>query len=330
MSDPQRPRATVVGAFLEGWRRVLGAPALVFGIWIAATLVALPLSTLLRLETGDTAAARTTWTADGRGALAASDLVGPAAVVAREVHGIGGTIGTVAWITRDGQPSAGLLAALTIYLLSWIFIPGVAADRLARGRPIGGAALAGLGARYVGRLVRLAAVAVLLYWILYRTVSPLVGWLAARVATDALPAPTLAGLGFTAVVALLALLVDFTRVRLVVEDRHSVLASVAAAWRFVRRRLARCAALYAMHLVALAILVRLGTRVAADAPLPGWAAIGVALAFSIALIAARLALLASEVVFFQGELAHATYTAAPVPRWPESASIEAIRNLRRG
>jgi hypothetical protein len=37
--------------------------------------------------------------------------------------------------------------------------------------------------------------------------------------------------------------------------------------------------------------------------------------------------MASEVVFFQGELAHAGYTAAPLPTWPDSPAVEAIENL---
>jgi hypothetical protein len=39
--------------------------------------------------------------------------------------------------------------------------------------------------------------------------------------------------------------------------------------------------------------------------------------------------MASEVVFFQGELGHARFTAAPEPIWPDSPAVEAIRNLRR-
>jgi hypothetical protein len=44
---------------------------------------------------------------------------------------------------------------------------------------------------------------------------------------------------------------------------------------------------------------------------------------------AKLAFMASEVVFFQGELAHAQYTAMPDPVWPDSPAAEAIENLTR-
>ena len=41
----------------------------------------------------------------------------------------------------------------------------------------------------------------------------------------------------------------------------------------------------------------------------------------------RLAFVSSEIVFFQGELAHAGYTARPPHVWPNSAAAEAIENL---
>jgi len=37
--------------------------------------------------------------------------------------------------------------------------------------------------------------------------------------------------------------------------------------------------------------------------------------------------MASEVAFFQGELAHRDYTAAPMPIWPDAPEVEALENL---
>jgi hypothetical protein len=39
--------------------------------------------------------------------------------------------------------------------------------------------------------------------------------------------------------------------------------------------------------------------------------------------------MASEVVFFQGELAHAQYAALPEVVWPDSPSVEGLRRLGR-
>ena len=68
-------------------------------------------------------------------------------------------------------------------------------------------------------------------------------------------------------------------------------------------------------------------KVAPSAAMPVWAAFLVTQIYLVVRLLAKLAFMASEVVFFQGELAHAGYTAAPLPIWPESASAEAIGNL---
>ena len=43
---------------------------------------------------------------------------------------------------------------------------------------------------------------------------------------------------------------------------------------------------------------------------------------------ARLLFYGVEVAYFQSQLAHAGYVATPEPRWPESASVEALTRLR--
>ena len=43
----------------------------------------------------------------------------------------------------------------------------------------------------------------------------------------------------------------------------------------------------------------------------------------------KLVFYASETAFFQGALAHAAYTAAPVPVWPDSPAAEMIVNADR-
>ena len=40
----------------------------------------------------------------------------------------------------------------------------------------------------------------------------------------------------------------------------------------------------------------------------------------------KLLFYASETAFFQGALAHAAYTAAPIPVWPDSPAAEMIGN----
>jgi hypothetical protein len=133
---------------------------------------------------------------------------------------------------------------------------------------------------------------------------------------------------FAVLLGLVGVVVDFTRVRLVVEDRHSVLAALGAGLRFVRRHFGRVVGLYVLNILALVVLARLWTQVAGDADGPGMLALFIAQCYLVTRIWARMAILGSEAVFFQGELAHAQYTAAPMPRWPDSPSVEAITNLR--
>ena len=124
------------------------------------------------------------------------------------------------------------------------------------------------------------------------------------------------------------LVADFAKVRAVVEDRRSMLGAIVASLRFIRRRHVRVAGLYLLNV--LAALDRHATVDVAGAGRNG--AVVVARCSSRRSICwcaiwAKLAFMASEVVFFQGELAHATYTASAPLVWPDSAAVEAIDNL---
>jgi hypothetical protein len=134
---------------------------------------------------------------------------------------------------------------------------------------------------------------------------------------------------FCSLLALFTIVADLSRVRLVVEDRYSALAAWTAGWRFVRRRPLRLAWLFVLNVLGQAVILRLWIQVAPGAESTTVLAAALPLLYLALRVAARVALVASETVFFQGDLAHATYTAAPPVLWPDSASVEAIRNLRR-
>ena len=97
--------------------------------------------------------------------------------------------------------------------------------------------------------------------------------------------------------------------------------------RFVRRRPFRAAGLYLLNGLGFLAVLRLWLDVAPSAWMPVTAAFLVTQVYLLIRIWLRLVFLASEVAFFQGELAHAGYTARPPHVWPNSASEEAIRNL---
>jgi hypothetical protein len=123
------------------------------------------------------------------------------------------------------------------------------------------------------------------------------------------------------------LVADFAKVRAVVEDRRSMLGAVGASLRFVRRRFFRVVALYLLNAIAFLLILRMWLSTAPSAGAATWVALLAAEVYLLARVWAKLAFMASEVVFFQGELAHAQYTASPEPVWPDSPAAEAIDNL---
>lgn len=336
-----RPRGTVIGAFLEGWRRTLRAPGVTAAVWTVTTLVTLPLAATLHdaIVThlgASTSAERALsgWDLDWTGEFA-EQAEGVGTSLTREVLGAAGFVATLSRIFDGAPPAPALVGAIAIYLGAWIFLSGGIVDRIARGRPVGGATFVALAARYFPRLLRLTVLAGVAYWTLFQTLHP---WLFGSVfdrltrdvARESHALAILAGLYgvFAVCLGLVSLVVDFTRIRLVVEDRRSVIVALAAGGRFVRRRFWRVAGLYAINILALAVVARLWIQTAPGADTPDWVAVLAAQVFLVVRIWGRMAFLGSQAVFYQGELAHAHYTAAPLPRWPDSVSVEAVRNLR--
>jgi len=331
-----------MGAFLEGWRRVLGAPALAASIVAATFLAALPLamtvSRAIEQHLGASIEAEQAlegWHA-GWAAEFGAGAQGLARTFTHEILGFGGTLATLSGLLDRVPLSPPLAAAVAAYLALWVFLTGGIIDRLARGRPIGAAAFFAASGGHFWRMLRAATLAGGAYYAAFAWLHPLlfVGLfnrltretteerevVAVRVVLYAV---------FLLVLLAIGLVSDFARVRLVIEDRRSALGAFAASLRFIRRRPVRTVALYAVNLVALAIILRLWLQVAPEAGAATWVVLLTGQLYLLARIWARLAFMASEAVFFQGELAHAQYTAAPDPVWPDSPAAEALDNLRR-
>jgi hypothetical protein len=60
-----------------------------------------------------------------------------------------------------------------------------------------------------------------------------------------------------------------------------------------------------------------------------WIALGLGELYIVVRHYLKLLFYASETAFFQGKLAHAAYTAAPTPVWPDSPAAEMITNADR-
>ena len=337
-----RPRARVIGAFLEGWRRVLGAPSLTAGVWLLTLVVAAPLAmavaNLVETHLGSSLESERMlggWSPRWEGEFTA-DASGVGRTLTHEILGFGGTLATMSRFADAERIDPSIAGAIAIYVLLWIFLSGGALDRLARGRPVRISSFFSACGVYFFRFLRLGVLAGAAYWGLFHWVHPfLFQTVYDRVTRDiatehqAVLYRTLLYLVFFTLLIVVNVVVDFAKVRAVVEDRRSALATLGASLRFIRRRPWRVAALYLLNVLAFLIVARLWMQIAPSAGAPTWLALFAAQIFILARVWAKLAFMASEVVFFQGELAHATYTATPEPMWPDSPAVEAIRNLRR-
>ena len=123
------------------------------------------------------------------------------------------------------------------------------------------------------------------------------------------------------------MLFDYVKIRTVVEDRRSILGALLAAGRFVRRRPGATVGLYLLSSLLFLLVLAAYAAVAPGAGGGGawvWLTLLVGQAYVVARLAAKLVFYAAQTAYFQSQLAHAGYVAAPRPVWPESPAAEAI------
>ncbi len=334
------PRATVLGAFLEGWRRALAAPAITLGVLAALFLMALPLGLALRgmlvEHLGSSVVAeRAAWGWEaGWAAEFAAQAQGLGRTFTHEILGFGGTLSIIGGFF-DAKPLPPVVAgAAAAYAVLWIFLSGGILDRFARARPVRTAAFFASCGVFFWRFLRLGVMVGAAYWALFAWLHPFLfgtlwnSW-TAGMTTEREAMAVRAGLYlvFALALALVSLIADYAKVRAVVEDRRSMISALGASMRFLRRRPFRVFGLYLLSALASIVVVRVWFTAAPSA----WASVPVAFlltqVYLLFRVWAKLAWMAGEVVFFQGELAHATYTAAPLQMWPDSPAAEAIENL---
>jgi hypothetical protein len=298
------PRPSVAGAIADGWQRVFGATTMAIGLLVVTLLVALPYAALER------------WP-DAAGGRPERDtgLEAFEHLFSHEIVAFAATPDLLADVVAADPRTWGLVASAVLYLIVWMFLSGGAIDRLARDRPLRAAAFFAACGEYFFRFLRLAVPLLFGYALLMHLGMPLFfRVLPSEAAHIVLFALMMAG----------ALIADFAKVRIVVEDRRSALGALAASWRFVWRRPFAVAALYILNLATLTLLIIAVTYPTTAAPMWLIAPVVILLRTWV-----QLAFIASEISFFQRSLAHAGYTASPPYEWPESASVEAIRNLTR-
>jgi hypothetical protein len=327
-------------AWLDGWRRVLHAPAIVAGVFVMTFLLALPLAytlrTMLEAHLGQSLIA-----AEAADAVNydwwqefSSQTSGLGSTFTPAIIGFAATLDNISSVLDGQREIVPIVGALAIYLVGWAFIAGAVIDRYARQRRTRAHGFFGAGGVYLFRFMRLAVFAGAVYWFLFSYVHRWLfdDWfedLTRDIDTERSAFAVRAAMYAVFCVLLFAanIIFDYAKVRIVVEDRRSVLGGLVAAIRFIARNPGRTSALYALNAFAFLLLIGLWALVSPGAGGAGmsiWLGFLAGQLYVLARLLLKLQFLASQTALFQMRLAHAAYAAAPEPSWPESPTAETI------
>jgi hypothetical protein len=333
---------SVAAAFREGVRRVNGAAALLAGTFVVTLMVSLPLAYALKgmiaSHLGSSLAADTTASGVNYGwwreFLAQASGLGTTFVLS--IVGFGAVLNNISGLLDLTRPAPTIIGVTAAWMVLWSFLTGGMIDRLARARRTRSQGFFAACGLHFWRLLRLGVFALIAYGILFRYVH---GW----IFDDAYGALTrnvtaertafairLAGYAiFGALLIACNLVIDYARIRVIVEDRRSAIGALLAGGRFAGRRAGAVLGLYALNALAFLVLVSLYAVIVPGAPRSGfskWIVLGLGELYILGRHYLKLLFYASETAFFQGALAHAAYTAAPIPVWPDSPAAEMIGN----
>ena len=322
-----------MSAFLEGWRRVLRAPAVTSGLLVGTMLMNVPITMTMRSLLGPGSHAigvsyagtgSPGWNGQWIDELGAQ-LHGLEWVFAHEILGFGGNM-NITRLFLDSMAFGPLFWMLSVNVVLWMFVSGGVLDRLARDRPTRSAAFFSASGVHFFRFLRLDAILGVLSWVLLRFASGVLLWATTSTGSNSTKQAIVA-LTTLLLLTVISLVGDYAKARIVVEDRRSALGGVTAAFRFVVRHPLQTLALYLLNAVVMLSALALWNRVVIGQMTSEWLVVTVG-AFALLLqILIRLSFMASTVALFQSKLAHAGYVAAPLPMWPDSPSAEALQNL---
>ena len=332
---------TALTAYRQGARRVGRAPAILLGLLLVTWLFGVPSALVVR----GMVAAHLGQSLDAERVAQRFDLDWWEEF-SSQAAGLGQTftpsiIGFAAVLRNlsdliDGGPSSTVIGGMIgAWVVLWSFLAGGILDRYARDRAIGMRGFFSAAGANAGRLIRLGLVTLVFYGALFAYVrgwllDDLYGWLTRDVSVErtALAVWLVLSLVFVLLLLIINVIVDYARIRLVVEDRHSAIAALPASIRFVRRHATRVSVLYALNAAGFVVLLSLYWLLApgADASSPGiWVGLAVGQLYLLGRLWVKLQFYASQTALFQAELAHAGYVAAPLPPRAMSPAEEAIR-----
>ena len=330
----------ILAAWLDGFGRVRRAPTLAAGVFVLTLAAALPLAIVMRgtlaAHLGNSLAANTAADAvnDDWWQEFASQASGLGTTFTPAIIGFAATLDSVSSVFDARGPIAPIAGAIAAYLLVWVFLSGGILDRYARQRRTHAHGFFAACGVFFWRFLRLGLIAGAVYWTLFAYVHR---WLLddayekliVDVSEERVALLWRFGLYavFGAALMLVNIAIDYAKVRLVVEDRRSAIGALSAALGFLGRHPGRAFGLYALNGLAFLVVVAVWSLVAPGAGGAGlsmWAGLAVTQLYLLARLVLKLQFIASQTALFQRSLAHAGYTAAPLPLWPDSPAAETI------
>ena len=330
----------VAGPWVQGWRRVAAAPAVIAGVFVLTFVIAAPLaitmSSEIQAQLGRSLVAGSV--ADGVNydwwQEFTSQTSGLSATFVPAIIGFAATLDNISSVLDGPTEILPIASALALYLTGWGFLSGGILDRYARQRRTRAHGFFAASGVYFFRFLRLAIMAGIFYWWMFAIVHYWLfdKWYADLTRNISVEREAFAvRLGlyvvFGAVLLFGNLVFDYTKIRTVVEDRRSAFGALNAALRFIVRRPRETFGLYALNSTVFLGLLVLWALIAPGAGRAGasmWIGFAVGQLYLLARLLLKLQFLASQTALFQASLAHAAYTAAPEPVWPESAAAESI------
>ena len=337
----------VTAAWLDGWKRVAAAPWIVAGFLTLTIGSAVPFAIVMRgllaaqldgsLVAQDVAnGVNNDWWQE----FLSSQGSGLGSTFSPRITGFAATLDSLSAIADTRAETTPILGLLLVYVLLWTYLSAGIIDRYARRRPIRAQGFAAACGAHALPFSVLAAVGAVLYVVIFGYVHP---WLLdtgyARLTRDLDSERAAFAWRVTAyaIVGALAagtnVILDYAKIRVVVEDRRSATGSLVAAVRFLARNPGTAGGLYLLNTVTCAALVAIWAAIAPSAGAAGlrvWLTLVLGQGFIAARLAAKLHFLASQTALFQGRLAHERFTAAPVYRWPDAPVVESLGSASSG
>ena len=327
-------------AWFAGVRRVGRAPAILLGLWVITVALSVPLALDVRSriqgQLGNSLEAETAATGVNYDWL--QEFMGQAnglsTTVSPSVVGFAAVLDNLSAFLDATLRPAIVVSAAAGYLLVLTFLSGGIIDRYARDHVVRAAGFFTICGVFFFRFLRLGIIAAAAYGFLFGSLHPfLFDTLYPRLTADmtsersAFLTRVVLYLVFAVPLALVNVVLDYAKVRAVVEDRRSMLGSLAAAIAFVRRNRRSVAGLYAINVIAFAVVLGAYAMVAPGVGAAGlsmWVGFGIGQIYVLARLVVKLLSWSSETALFQSRLAHAGYVRRAEPVWPESPAAEAI------